>query len=133
MPAQLLKAPRKTRTLPPLSAGKPEINPTLLKAARLLDEAFTIPGTSIRVGLDGVIGLIPGVGDLVTVAFGYLMLQEARRLGLPKHKRAAMLGNYLLDMVGGFVPVVGDLWDFAFKANRRNLRILQKHLEKVQR
>jgi hypothetical protein len=112
-------------------AVKPEINPALERFVHLLDESIPIPGTSARIGLDGLIGLIPGVGDLVTLVFGYFMLKEAKRLGLPRHKQSIMVANYLLDLVGGFVPVVGDIWDFAFKANRKNLRLMRKHLEKV--
>ncbi|MBY0522625.1 MAG: DUF4112 domain-containing protein [Gemmataceae bacterium] len=110
---------------------KLEINQHLVRWTHLLDEAICIPGTSIRFGLDGIIGLIPVVGDVITAGFGLLMLQEATRLGVPKHKRAVMVGNYVIDVVGGLVPFVGDLFDFAFKANKKNLAILQKHVAQV--
>jgi hypothetical protein len=106
----------------------PDVDPRLARLTHWLDEAFTVPGTSLRVGLDGLIGLMPGVGDVVTLAVGYFMWREATRLGVPRHVKARMAGNYLLDLVGGLVPVVGDLFDFGFKANSRNLRLLRAHL-----
>ena len=107
-----------------------EIRRSVVIMTTLLDEAFRIPGTNIKIGLDGILGLIPGVGDAITSLFGIYMLNEAKRLGLPKHKRALMVGNYALDFVGGLLPIVGDLFDFAFKANKKNLAILQKHVDR---
>jgi hypothetical protein len=98
--------------------------------ARLLDEEFRIPGTSARVGLDGIIGLIPGVGDAITLVAAALMLREAKRLGVPRHQRARMIVNYAIDLIGGFVPIVGDVFDIAFKANKKNLAILQQHVRR---
>ena len=106
------------------------INPALVQAVLWLDEAVTIPGTSWRFGLDGLIGLVPGLGDVVTLAVGYFMWQEARRLGVPGHVKARMVGNYAIDLVGGLLPFVGDLFDMAHKANSKNLRLLQAHLAK---
>jgi hypothetical protein len=95
--------------------------------AQLLDGAFAIPGTNVRFGLDAVIGLVPGIGDLVTTALSSYIIWEARRLGLPRWKIARMIGNVALDATVGIVPLVGDLMDVAFKANRRNLRIIRDH------
>lgn len=97
--------------------------------ARLMDSAFVIPGLNIRVGLDGLIGFVPGIGDAVATAVGAYIVYEARRLGLPKHKIARMIGNVALDSLVGAVPLVGDVFDVLYKSNMRNLRILREHLE----
>ncbi|CAN5240450.1 hypothetical protein BH10PLA2_BH10PLA2_18560 [soil metagenome] len=107
-----------------------EIRSSVVNMTKLLDEAIQIPGTNIKIGLDGILGLIPGVGDAITALFGLYMLNEAKRLGLPKHKMALMVGNYTLDFVVGLIPIFGDFFDFAFKANKKNLRILQKHVDR---
>ncbi len=97
--------------------------------SRLLDNAFVLPGTNIRFGLDGIIGLVPGIGDLVSTALSSYIIWEARRLGLPGWKIARMIGNVAFDAVIGVVPLVGDAADVLFKANRRNMRILREHLD----
>ena len=93
-----------------------------------LDERFRIPGTSIRVGLDGIAGLIPGVGDAATTLIALYIVAEGYRLGLPRRAIVRMLGNVGLDFVLGSIPLLGDVFDVAFKANRRNLRILLDHV-----
>jgi hypothetical protein len=95
---------------------------------RLLDSAFLIPGTNRRVGVDAVIGLIPGVGDALTTLLASYIIWEARQLGLPRWKIARMVGNVALDTALGAVPLVGDVFDVLFKANERNLRIIHDHL-----
>lgn len=100
--------------------------------ARLLDGAFTVPGTSLRFGLDSVIGLVPGIGDLVTTGISGYIVWEARRLGLPRWKLARMVGNIALDTTVGIVPLVGDVADVFFKANRRNLRIIREHFDRME-
>lgn len=102
----------------------------LQRLARLLDEQFLIPGTNFRAGFDGLVGLIPGIGDLLTGGISIYILLQARRFKLPKHVQARMLANIGIDVVFGSVPVVGDIFDVAFKSNRRNLRLLQRHLER---
>lgn len=97
--------------------------------SRLLDSAFVLPGTNIRFGLDGIIGLVPGIGDLVSAALSSYIVFEARRLGLPRRKLARMVGNVAFDAAIGIVPFLGDAADVLFKANRRNVRILREHLE----
>lgn len=96
--------------------------------SRLLDDAFTIPGTNRRIGLDAVIGLVPGIGDTISAALSAYIVWEARNLGLPRWKIARMLGNVALDAAVGAVPLVGDVFDATFKANRRNMRIIREHL-----
>ena len=113
-------------------AGTPSQAETLARLdalSRLLDNAFVLPGTNIRFGLDGIIGLVPGIGDLVTTALSSYIIWEARRLGLPGWKIARMIGNVAFDAAIGIVPLLGDAADVLFKANRRNMRILREHLE----
>lgn len=98
--------------------------------ATLLDSAFVIPGTTIRMGIDGLIGLVPVVGDLVTTAISSYILYEARKLGVSKFTLARMAGNVAVDGIIGAIPIVGDMFDIAFRANRRNVRILRAHLER---
>ncbi|MBF0375137.1 MAG: DUF4112 domain-containing protein [Alphaproteobacteria bacterium] len=97
--------------------------------ANLLDTAFAIPGTKMRFGLDGLLGLIPGVGDTATALLGAWMITEAVRLGADRGVVARMLLNLGIDWAAGSVPLAGDLFDFAFKAHRRNARLLIDHLE----
>ena len=100
--------------------------------ANLFDTAFVIPGTQIRFGLDALIGLVPGIGDAITTVMALFIVNEARALGAPRMLVARMLGNVALDGVVGAVPLVGDLFDVAFRANRRNMALLRAHLDKVE-
>lgn len=99
----------------------------LRRIAQLLDNAFLVPGTSYRVGLDPILGLIPGLGDLISPLFTIGMLLHARDLGVPKVVQARMLINVAIDAVVGFVPFFGDLFDFAWKSNAKNLELLELH------
>ncbi|ANY81901.1 hypothetical protein BB934_17970 [Microvirga ossetica] len=96
--------------------------------AKLMDNAFLIPGLNRRVGFDAVIGLIPGVGDVVSAALASYIIWEARQLGLPRWKIARMIGNVAADTAIGAIPFAGDVFDIFFKANQRNLRIIHEHL-----
>ena len=97
--------------------------------ARLLDSAVGIPGTNVRFGLDALIGLIPGVGDLAGAALsGYIVLGAAR-LGVPKPVLLRMVGNVALDSIIGSVPLLGDLFDVGWRANTRNTALLDRYLE----
>ncbi len=95
--------------------------------ATWLDEVFRVPGTSVRFGLDAVAGLVPGVGDLLTGMASVLILHAAWQRGLPRVALLRMLVNVALDTVVGSIPVAGDLFDVAWKANRRNVELLQKY------
>ena len=109
----------------------PDEEIALERVARLaywLDDRFRIPGTRRRVGLDGLLGLIPGIGDTATALVASYIVLEAARLGVPKAMLARMLANVGIDYIVGLVPLVGDLADFAWKANRRNARMLHDHL-----
>ena len=96
--------------------------------AQLMDNAFVIPGLNRRVGLDSIIGLVPGVGDAISAALASYIIWEARQLGLPRWKIARMIGNVAVDTALGAVPFAGDVFDIFFKANERNLRIIHEHL-----
>ena len=99
--------------------------------SHLLDSAFVIPGTNHRVGIDALLGLVPGIGDLVSTALASYIIWEAKQLGLPRWKIARMVGNVALDTTVGAIPFAGDLFDVAFKANRRNMKIVRDHLERT--
>jgi hypothetical protein len=101
--------------------------------AHVLDSAITIPGTNRTIGIDPLLGLIPVVGDAVSAALSSYIVWEAKQLGIPRWKLARMIGNIAADATIGAVPLVGDLFDLGFKANRRNLRIVLDHLEKTGR
>jgi len=101
--------------------------------AKLLDVAFIVPGTNFRYGIDGLIGLIPVVGDIITTAISLWVVREARELGAPWHITARMLANVAVDGVVGLVPVAGDAFDVIFRANVRNVRMLKRWLDKQPR
>jgi hypothetical protein len=101
--------------------------------ARLLDVAFILPGTNIRYGVDGIVRLIPVVGDLIASAFSLWLVREARTLGAPWHVTARMLANVALEGTVGLVPIVGDAFDVMFRANMRNMRLLRNWMEKQPR
>ncbi len=96
--------------------------------ASLMDDRFGVPGTRIRFGLDSIVGLFPGLGDAVTSAVALLIVHHAWQSGAPPRVLARMLGNVGLDFAVGVIPVVGELFDFVFKANRKNALLLEKHL-----
>lgn len=97
--------------------------------ARWLDAAFVIPGTRVRVGLDPLIGLIPGIGDAIGAAMGGYLILIASRLGVPPSVLTRMALNVGVETVIGAVPLVGDLFDFAWRANLRNVQLLETYLE----
>ena len=96
--------------------------------SRLLDEQFRIPGTTYRVGLDGLLGLIPGVGDAAGALLSTYILYEAIRLGAPSTVLLRMIANIGIDAVGGAIPVVGDIFDMAWKTNKKNAALLHAYL-----
>jgi hypothetical protein len=99
------------------------------KFSRLLDSAFRIPGTPFRFGIDPIIGLIPGLGDLIDTGFSTYLVLLAMRFQLPQGVLGWMVFNILVEFVVGAVPIVGDLFDAYFKSNLRNLALLEKHLQ----
>ena len=102
----------------------------LRRLAILLDNSIPIPGTGIRVGLDALLGLVPGAGDLAGGAFSLYILLQAARLGVPRTLLARMGWNLVVDVVVGAVPLLGDLFDAGFKANMRNLALLERHVDR---
>lgn len=97
---------------------------------RLLERSFTIPGTRVPVGLDGIVGLVPGVGDVVTATMGAYIVWEGRNLGLSRWQLWRMGGNLAIDTAIGAVPFVGDAFDLVFRSHSRNLAILRRHLDR---
>lgn len=102
----------------------------LRTVSRLLDSAIGIPGTRFRFGLDALIGLVPGIGDAAGAIFSSFIVLQAARLGVPKSTLARMLANIGLDAIVGQVPLLGDLFDFGWKANTKNLNLLEHHLQR---
>lgn len=100
----------------------------LERLAWVMDSALRIPGTTIRVGADAVLGLIPGIGNLATTAVSGYLIREAWRLGVPRRTIARMVANVAVDSVITAVPVVGNFADIFWKANRKNMAILAEHL-----
>ena len=93
----------------------------------LLDSAFRLPGTQMTFGLDPILGLIPGLGDLTTPLFAGLLLLHAARMKIPRVVQLRMVMNAAIDLAVGLVPVVGDVFDFGWKANVKNLALLERH------
>jgi hypothetical protein len=100
----------------------------LRKLAWLIDASFGLPGTRFRFGLNSVIGLLPVGGDAVLGALSLYIIYEAAQLGVPRHKLLRMLANVGVEVFGGSIPILGDLFDMALKANLRNLRIIEDDL-----
>jgi hypothetical protein len=116
------------------SAGTRARSPSLADAerriafvARMLDDLVTIPGTRQRLGLDSVVGLIPGLGDLASAAVGAWVILEAARFRLPGVVLLRMVVNTVVDLVIGAIPLIGDLFDVVFKSNSRNLALFRRH------
>ena len=97
-----------------------------------LDDKIAIPGTDIRFGLDAVVGLIPGVGDAVTGATSVALLFLAIKEGVPTSKLIKMVANIGIDFFGGSIPVVGDLFDVAWRSNRKNFEVIDRHHKEQQ-
>lgn len=99
----------------------------LTVVTRILDDLVTVPGTSRRIGVEPVVGLIPGAGDVVSAAVGIWLIVEATRFRLPPSVIGRMVLNTLVDLVVGIVPFAGDLFDFVFKSNSRNLELFRRY------
>ncbi len=125
--------------MPPRASPEPEIlrprfqrgadlfsDSNLDMLAHVLDDFLRIPGTNIRFGLDGVVGLIPGIGDILGALASWIIILAAWLRGVPKVTLARMLANVAIETVIGTIPVLGDAFDIAWKANRRNFALLER-------
>jgi len=99
--------------------------------ARLMDSAFTIPGTNIRMGADALLNLIPGLGLVATKGVSAYLIYEARRMGAPVSLIARMIGNVGVDFVISSIPVVGWVGDVFYRANNKNIDLLRRHLDQI--
>ncbi|QLE57626.1 DUF4112 domain-containing protein [Nostoc sp. TCL26-01] len=100
----------------------------LRQLSRLLDKVIAIPGTPVALGLDPIIGFIPIGGDVLGLLLSSYIVFEASRLGLPKKILQKMIFNIIIDTLVGSIPVLGDLFDFAWTANEYNIRLIEEHL-----
>jgi hypothetical protein len=100
----------------------------LITLTRLMDAAVELPGLRTSVGLDALLGVVPVVGDVVSAGIGLYLVAQARELGASRRLQARMIGNLVLDVAIGAVPIAGDIADVFFRAHRRNLKLLQKEL-----
>jgi hypothetical protein len=123
MEAERLRAVR----LRSLTRGQEQRLATLRRVSELLDSAFVVPGTTYRIGLDPIIGLIPMIGDLASPLFAIALLWQAYDLRIPKVVQLRMIFNAGIDALVGSIPFAGDLFDFGWKANQRNLALLERH------
>jgi hypothetical protein len=124
----MIRPPLRSEARPPRSEARLDHASNVRALARLLDSAVGIPGTKLRFGLDALIGLIPGLGDLAgAAASGYIVLASAK-LGAPTPVLIRMVANVAIDAVVGSVPLLGDLFDVGWRANTRNTALLDRHL-----
>lgn len=98
--------------------------------AGLMDDRYVVPGTRVCFGWDSILGLFPGLGDALTSVISLLIVHHAWQIGASPFTLARMIGNVAADFLLGSIPFVGDLFDVAFKANRRNARLLEQHLKR---
>lgn len=116
--------------MPALSNDPAAIRQRVEMMEQLLERSFTLPGLGRKVGLDFVLGLVPVLGDVITGAMGLYIVWEARNLGMSKFQLARMAANVGFDSLIGAVPLVGDAFDFFWRSNSRNLKIIRKHLDR---
>lgn len=125
-----LESPRDMLALP---ASQADLNARsarrIRRVARLMDDAIKLPVINRKIGYDGIIGMVPGIGDAVTAVMSSYILVEAARAGVPKRVLVGMATRLGVDTLVGAIPVVGDLFDFAYKANRKNAETALKHIE----
>ncbi|WP_339733546.1 DUF4112 domain-containing protein [uncultured Gimesia sp.] len=100
------------------------------RLTHFLDDAIKLPGTNLRIGWDTLIGIVPGLGDMISATLSGYLIYEAKQLGVSRWVLARMIGNVALDSLIGAIPLLGDVFDAFFKSNRRNSRLLKKHLNK---
>lgn len=130
MPISQDQLDQMVKSLPGMGRDPQSVRQRLEALEQLLERSFHVPGTKIPVGLDSIVGLIPVVGDILTAAMGAYMVWEARNLGMSKFQLIRMAANVGIDTALGAVPLVGDAFDFIWRSNSKNLRIIKKHLDK---
>ena len=108
--------------------GRQEAQRRLQRIAKLMDSQIRVPGIGLKIGADAVLGLVPGFGDILTGAIGAYLIYEAQRLGIPRSAIARMVANIAVDTAIGAIPLFGDVWDFFFRSNDRNMQILARHI-----
>ncbi|NJN56378.1 MAG: DUF4112 domain-containing protein [Leptolyngbyaceae cyanobacterium SL_5_9] len=104
----------------------------LRQLSHVLDNAIPIPGTGYRIGLDPILGLLPGAGDTVAGVLSAYIVVEAARMGIPRETLVRMVSNIVLEVVLGSVPLLGDVFDATWKANARNITLLESHVDMPQ-
>lgn len=117
-------------TSPPTPAEIARTRAWLRRYAGLLDASIRVPGTTWKIGIDPLIGLVPGIGDWIGVLLSAVVVAHARRLGASKATQIRMLGNLAVEATVGVLPLVGDAFDAWFKANLRNVRLLEQELDR---
>jgi hypothetical protein len=140
-----MPSPKQPEVLPPAAALPPPPSARLGSGAgffsdenldilaHLLDDCFRIPGTQIRFGLDGIVGLVPAIGDVLAGLASCILIFAAWVRGVPYVTLARMAANLAIDVIVGAIPFLGDAFDIAWKANRRNYKLLIRHIEQPRR
>lgn len=118
------------RSLPDVGRDPASVRKRVEAMEAVLERVFVVPGINRPVGLDFFVGLIPIVGDVITAAMGAWLVWEARNLGMSKFQLTRMAANIGIDSLLGAVPFVGDAFDFFYRSNTKNLKIIRKHLDK---
>ncbi len=121
---------RMAEQLPDASRDPQAVRARVEAMEKLLERAFVIPGINRPIGLDSIVGLVPVVGDIATALMGAYIVWEARNLGMSRMQLTRMAANIGIDTALGAIPLAGDLFDFFWRSNSRNLRIIRKHLDK---
>lgn len=128
-PTITIESPREQKSYQSASSKRAALD-RIDALSKLFDTAFILPGTNIRFGVEAVMRLVPGIGDAAASALSCYLLYEAHRLEVPSHVFARLVANVALEGVVGAIPLVGDLFDVGFRANRRNVAILKQHFER---
>jgi hypothetical protein len=123
-------SPNDRFSLPSLGTDPASVRQRVEAMEKILERMFVIPGLNRPIGLDVILDLIPGVGDIAGAALGSYMVWEARNLGMSKWQMGRMAGNVGIDFLFGLIPFVGAVPDFFFRSNSRNLKIIKRHLDK---
>lgn len=118
------------KPLPPTSSGQDAARRQLSAFAWLLDSSIAIPGLKFRIGIDALVGLVPGIGDLLGVLLSSYVVAQAARIGVPRTMLVRMALNVAIEGFFGSVPILGDVFDAIWKANQRNVRLLESYMDR---